>query len=350
MKSSRVLLGLSGGADSSVAALLLQKQGYEVVAVTFLFLDQEKEKQSFLEEVKHFCKKTEIEHFFYDARERFQQEVVDYFIDEYLIGRTPFPCVKCNNFLKWELLMDLSEKLHCTYISTGHYADIEEYNGFQYISEAFDEDKNQAFFLWGLHQKILKKTIFPLSGFTKDEVRKIALENGFLDIASKKDSMGVCFCPGDYRDFLKKQERAKKHIRKGNFVDENGSFLGRHEGFPFYTIGQRYGLGIQLNKSMYVKNIIPEKNLIVLAPFENTFCSSVLIENYHLINPLEIEKDCSVITKIRYRKQATLSKIEIISKNRLKVHFCEPVSAIAPGQSAVFYKDNRVLGGGFILE
>ncbi len=187
-----------------------------------------------------------------------------------------------------------------------------------------------------------------MGNLTKIQIRKIAEERGFKRIAEKKDSMGICFCPGDYRDFLKKQERLQPIILKGNFVDENGAFLGRHESYLFYTVGQRYGLGISLNKPVFVKEIIPQTNKVVLAPIDNIYQQEIWVENYHLINRADFSENFDIITKIRYRNQATLSRVQILDGNRLKIELAEPVSAVASGQSAVFYRDGRVLGGGII--
>jgi tRNA-specific 2-thiouridylase len=346
----RILLGMSGGTDSSVSAMLLQQQGYEVVGLTFRFWDEEPDVESAsIQEARELAEKLNIEHHVYDAREMFRKEVVDYFIDEYAAGRTPFPCVKCNNTLKWRLLSNLSIKFNCSKISTGHYARLTEKNKKFYITEAADSFKDQTFFLWGLPQSVLQKIIFPLGDLTKPEIRNIAEEKGFRQIAEKKDSMGICFCPSDYRDFLKKQDRLKPMIRKGNFVDENGSFLGRHESYLFYTVGQRYGLGINLNKPMFVKEIHPQTNKIVLAPIDKIYQKEIIVENYNLVDKADFTEKFDIVTKIRYRNQATLSRIQILDKSHLKIELQEPVSAVAPGQSAVFYKDGRVLGGGIIV-
>ena len=181
---------MSGGTDSSVAAMLLQEQGYEVVGITFRFFDEQKNTESpHIQEARELASKLNIEHHVYDARTAFQTEVIDYFINEYLSGRTPFPCVKCNNFLKWNFLVSLADKYGCERIATGHYARITKKNGFFYISEAADNDKDQTFFLWGLPQHVLQRAMLPLGDFTKTEIRKMAAERGFVQIAEKKDSM-----------------------------------------------------------------------------------------------------------------------------------------------------------------
>jgi len=341
---------MSGGTDSSVAAMLLQEQGYEVVGVTFRFFDEQKDTESpHIQEARELASKLNIEHHTYDARTTFQTKVIDYFINEYLSGRTPFPCVQCNNFLKWNFLFSLADKYSCEKIATGHYARITEKDKFFYISEAKDNKKDQTFFLWGLPQHILQRTVLPLGNFTKTEIRKMAAEKGFARIAEKKDSMGICFCPGNYRDFLKKQDIVKPNIKKGNFVSEDGTFLGRHESYFFYTVGQRYGLGINLKTPVFVKEIIPDKNKVVLASIEKMSQNEILLENYNLVNKEDIAESSGIFVKIHYRKEPIpIKKINIIAENKLLVELKMPAVGVAPGQSAVFYRDGLVLGGGVI--
>jgi tRNA-specific 2-thiouridylase len=346
---TRILLGMSGGTDSSVAAMLLQEQGYEVVGVTFRFWDEQKNTESpHIQEARELASQLGIEHHVRDARAAFQTEVIDYFIHEYLAGRTPFPCVKCNNALKWNFLVSLAGECGCEKIATGHYARIAEKHGFFYVAEAADKTKDQTFFLWGLPQHVLQRAVFPLGGYTKPEIREIAAERGFTNVAKKKDSMGICFCPGNYRDFLKKQDMVKPYIKKGNFVDEDGTFLGRHESYFFYTVGQRYGLGINLNSPVFVKEIIPDKNRVVLAPVDNINRYEIQLEDYNLVNDNAAGEGFDALVKIHYRKPPIPGNVSITGKNRLTVKLTTPAAAVAPGQCAVFYKDGMVLGGGII--
>ena len=347
MGKKRCLLGMSGGTDSSVAAMLLQEKGFEVVGVTFRFWESETGEQHTNDAVE-LAQKLNLEHFVYDAQTLFKETIVDYFIQEYLSGRTPVPCIKCNNQVKWTLLYQLAEERNCDIISTGHYCNVIQKDGFYHIQEGLDEDKDQAFFLWGLSQQILSIMYLPLGKMTKTKVRKYASEKGFERISTKKDSLGVCFSAGDYRDFLK--EHATNFIfEAGDFVNEAGEVLGQHRGFAFYTVGQRRGLGLNLNDPMFVKSIHPDSNEIVLAPFENTFQNEFFITNCQLINPADFTEAFDVIVKIRYRNQANHCRIVRVDENTLKVELQEPLNAVAPGQAAAFYRDGIVLGGGIIV-
>jgi len=341
------LLGMSGGTDSSVAAMLLQEQGYKVIGVTFQFWENNSSAQQ-LKDAQSLAKTIGIEHFTYDARNRFRTEIVDYFISEYLVGHTPVPCVKCNNQFKWQLLFELAEKLNCKTISTGHYCNKIERNGYFHITQGIDPDKDQSFFLWGLPQAILQKIVFPLGSLTKKQVREVADKKGFKTISTKKDSLGVCFCPNDYRPFLREQA-PQFEFEKGNFVDENGVVLGTHKGYPFYTVGQRRGLGIHLNRAVFVKETIPQTNTVVLAPLSSLYKTEFLLKEWNLINEADFSDKFDITTKIRYRKQATPSRIIKLDNGLLKVELAEPLEAIAPGQAAAFYKADVVLGGGIIV-
>lgn len=345
-KTKTCLLGMSGGTDSSVSAMLLQEMGYTVVGVTFQFWDSDNAEQHLLD-AKETASKLGIEHFVYDARENFRQEIVDYFIQEYLDGRTPVPCVKCNNHFKWRLLYDLSEERAYEAISTGHYCNVVERKSHLHIAQGIDPDKDQSFFLWGLPQHILQKMVLPLGNMHKTDVRRYAAEKGFHSISKKKDSLGVCFCTDDYRPFLR--EHAKDfEFQRGNFVDEEGNVLGQHEGFPFYTVGQRRGL-IHLNRKVFVKELFPKENIVVLAPLQSMYKTEFFLKDWNLINESDFTEAFDIITKIRYRKQATPSRVLKLDNGLLKVELAEPLESIAPGQAAAFYKGDVVLGGGIIV-
>lgn len=342
----KVLLGMSGGIDSSISALFLQEQGYDVVGVSFRFLESD----AHFEDAVKLAEKLKIHHFILDARKEFQETVIDYFTSEYLAGRTPFPCAKCNNHLKWRLIFEQAERLNCEKVAMGHYVNIVEENNQFFISEGKDKDKDQSFFLWGLSQEQLKRIIFPLGNYLKSEVKEIAEKRGFFALKEKKESMGACFCSGDYRPFLISQiENPEKYFKQGNFMDENGTILGTHNGYPLFTVGQRRGFGLQLNKAMFVKEIRPKVNEIILAPLKNMYRTSFFVKDYRLINPAFITDDFDITVKIRYRKQSNLCKIVIIDKNTLRVDLKEPLESIASGQTAVFYDGEKVLGGGFIM-
>lgn len=342
----KVLLGMSGGIDSSMAALLLQEQGYEVMGVSFRFLDD----NTHFQDAANIARNIKITHFVLDAQTAFQETVIDYFKSEYLAGRTPFPCAKCNNELKWRLIFEQADRLGCEYVSMGHYVTITENNGYRYITEGKDKDKDQSFFLWGLTQEQLKRIVFPLGKFTKAEVKLMAANRGFTALKEKKESMGACFCGGDYRPFLRSLiENPDEYFKQGNFVDEHGKILGTHSGYPLFTVGQRRGFGLQLNKAMFVKEIRVEANEIVLAPLNNMYRARFEIKDYHLSNPSLFTDEFSVNIRIRYRKQNNRGKIRIIDAHRLEVELLEPLESIAPGQTAVFYHGDMVVGGGFIV-
>ena len=344
--NQHILLGMSGGTDSSVAAMLLLEQGYRVTGITFRFWEEGENKH--LEDAAELAQDLKISHIVYDARELFREKIVRYFIDEYLAGRTPFPCAKCNNELKWKLILQEAARLGCEQVAMGHYVSITQENNRYFITEGTDKDKDQSFFLWGLSQEQLSKIVFPLGKYTKNKVREIAQKRGFETIAKKKDSLGVCFCPGDYRSFLHSQlNEAEKYIFSGNFLDEAGNVLGRHKGYPLYTIGQRRGL-IHLNRAVFVKEIRPQTNELVLAPLKNLYKNEFFVCNYNVVDRDLFSDKFDLITRIRYRKQNTLSRIIFLDKNRLKVELAEPLESIASGQTAVFYRNKKVLGGGFI--
>lgn len=346
MPQKQILLGMSGGTDSSVAAILLQQAGYEVTGVTFRFYETE-EDTSYLEDARTLADSLGIRHITYDCREQFRQTIIRYFTDEYLKGRTPVPCTLCNNRFKWPLLAKLADEYGINQIATGHYVRRCDIDARHFIQTGIDPDKDQSFFLWGLPQSILQRAVFPLGTLTKTEVRKIASLHGFNQIARKKDSMGICFCPSDYRNFLRK-ELPNDVFQRGTFVDENNLFLGWHEGYPFYTIGQRRGLGIQLNQPIFVKEIHPETNKIVLGNYDSLLKRYILLEQWNLVNPDVAFSSKDIIVKIRYRKQANKCILSITENKTLRIDLLEPLSAVACGQAAVFYLNDLVLGGGII--
>lgn len=374
-KNNRVLLGMSGGTDSSVAALLLQEAGYEVTGITFRFYELNGSTE-YLEDARALADRLGIEHLIYDARSLFQSTIIDYFVSEYLHGRTPVPCTFCNNYLKWPLLKQVADERAIYHLATGHYVNKRLIGSHYHITCGRDRDKDQSFFLWGLPQEILRRMLLPMGDTTKVEVRQLAAERGFHKVAGKKDSLGVCFCPMDYRGFLRKtvlekdvhhllappvedalptlRERTNPErlpmITSGYFYDEDGRIVGRHEGFPFYTIGQRRGLGLQhLNRSVFVKDIIPEENKIVVAPLSALEKSEMMLKDWNVTNPALLFGQNDIIVKIRYRKQANHCTVTLTSDNLLHVQLHEPLTSVAPGQAAAFYKEDIVLGGGIIV-
>jgi tRNA-specific 2-thiouridylase len=342
----RILLGMSGGTDSSVAAILLLEQGYEVIGITFRFWEDGENKH--LNDAVLLAKQLGIEHITYDALDVFKEKIVGYFVAEYLSGRTPFPCVKCNNELKWKLILEVADHLGCQKVAMGHYVNIVTENNHYFVSEGVDPDKDQSFFLWGLTQTQLSRIVFPLGQFLKTEVRAMAAQRGFTKVSEKKDSLGACFCSGDYRPFLIKQlVEPQKYIYSGNFIDEQGQVLGKHDGYPLYTVGQRRGL-MHLNRKVFVKEIHPKTNEIVLAPLSSMYKTSFIINTVNVVDKILFTSAFDIFCRIRYRKQNTLSRVIFLENNTAKVELAEPLESIAPGQTAVFYRDGKILGGGFI--
>ena len=373
-ENKRVLLGMSGGTDSSVAAMRLLEAGYEVIGVTFRFYELNGSTE-YLEDARNLAERLGIRHITYDAREIFARQIIEYFVQEYLAGRTPVPCTLCNNYLKWPLLAKIADEMGIFYIATGHYAQNIQLNETFYITYAADSDKDQTFFLWGLKQDILNRMLLPMGDITKAEARAWAAEHGFRKVATKKDSIGVCFCPMDYRTFLKDwlvrngqmsvsnseasinnsqtsgsdKQTWSDRIRRGRFVDEEGNFIAWHEGYPFYTIGQRRGLGIHLNRPVFVKEIDPEKNEVMLASLSSLEKTEMWLKDWNLVNQERTLDRSDIIVKIRYRKQENHGTITVTSDHLLHVQLHEPLTAIAPGQAAAFYGDGLLLGGGIIV-
>ncbi len=337
---------MSGGVDSSMAALLLQKQGYEVLGVTFLFSEADDHNHHFIDDAEQLANKLQIKHIVADLREEFEEKVVRYFIDEYLKGRTPFPCAYCNPEMKFKYLMELADKENCEYIATGHYVKTGMYKGKKYLFQGDDEDKDQTFFLWGLKRNIVDRLLFPLGEFKKNEIRSLAKENGFEQLSEKKDSLGVCFIEGNnYRNFLE-----KKGIKSepGNYIYHNGEILGRHKGITNYTIGQRRGLGLNLNFPVFVSEIRLDDNEIVLSKYEDLYRNKISIINYYFIDKEVFTVNKTWIVKVRYRLQETPCKLHILNETRAEVELLESEAMISPGQTAVFYDGDRLVGGGFI--
>jgi len=337
---------MSGGTDSSVAAILLLEQGYEVVGITFRFWEEGE--NTHLHDAVKLAGQLGIEHITYDALDIFRENVVQYFIDEYLAGRTPFPCVKCNNELKWKLILEEADRLGCDKVAMGHYVNIIHENVHYFVAEGIDPDKDQSFFLWGLTQAQLSRIIFPLGQFHKTAVRAMAADRGYKHVSEKKDSLGACFCSGDYRPFLKKHIPLPEHfIYPGNFIDEEGKVLGQHEGFPLYTVGQRRGL-MHLNRKVFVREILPHTNEVVLAPLANMYKTEFLIHDVNVVDKNLFTDEYDVFCRIRYRKQNTLCRVVFLESSCARVELSEPLESIAPGQTAVFYREDKILGGGFI--
>jgi len=357
----KVLLGMSGGIDSTVSAMLLLEQGYEVVGVTFRTFDSIKESCLAKEkgccsvesvmEAKHNAEQMGFEHHIVDFRETFKRCVIQNFIDEYMAGRTPNPCVLCNSTIKWGELMRVADEYGCDYIATGHYARIAERDGHVYLATAADSRKDQTYFLWMLTEEQLRRTVFPLGGLTKDEVREIARRHGYEKLAVKRESQEICFIPNDdYRSFLRANvPDYNERVRAGEYVDAEGKVLGMHEGYVNYTIGQRKGLGIALGHPAYVTHIDAAANRITLGTNEDMYATD-LVCNLSGSRPVSALSGADGLTaKVRYRTAAVPAKVSDITGSVCRLTFDSPVWGVTPGQSVVLYLDNLVVGGGIIL-
>ncbi len=356
-KDKRVLVGMSGGIDSSAACIMLQEQGYEVVGVTMRtwdipshFSSPEQEQPDEIMEAQAVAARLGIEHHVADVREEFRKVIVQYFIDEYMRGRTPNPCVMCNPLFKERILCEWADRTGCQWIATGHYCQIEKRNGHCYIVTGDDATKDQSYFLWKLPQEILERMLLPLGGMTKETVREYLAQKGFEAKAKGGESMEICFIDKDYRDFLREHcPDIDKRIGPGWFVDSKGLKLGQHKGFAYYTIGQRKGLGIALGEPAYVLKINPEKNTVMLGNADQLKTEYMLVEPPVAPDIEELLTCPDLSVRIRYRSRPIPCQVlQLPDNGYLLVKFATEASAITPGQSAVFYDGNRVLGGGFI--
>ena len=344
----KVLLGMSGGVDSSVSAILLQKQGYEVIGCTMVLWKPEEIKENdTITDAKKVCEKLGIKHYVLDYKKEFKCNVVDCFIKEYENTKTPNPCVECNKYLKFGLLYQKAMELGCEYIATGHYAKTEyseEYK--QYVLKKSDEEKkDQTYFLYTIPKHEIEHIIFPLQNLKeKSDTRKIAQENG-LEIAKKKDSQEICFIPNDdYKTFLSKYIIAKP----GNIVLRSGEILGNHNGIINYTIGQRKGLGIAYKEPLYVLELNKEKNEVIVGKEEELYNSELYANELNWLIFEKLEKEIECYAKIRYRSAPAKAKV-IPQGDKVKVVFEKPQRAITRGQSVVFYIDDVLIGGGKII-
>jgi tRNA-specific 2-thiouridylase len=371
-KHGRILVAMSGGIDSSLAAVMLHEQGYEVIGMTMKTWDYASSGGSKKEtgccsldsinDARNIAVNLGFPHYILDIRAEFGDAVIDHFTGEYLEGRTPNPCVLCNTHIKWDALLRRADRLDCESIATGHYANIRELNdggsanGRFVISRGIDNLKDQSYVLWGVSQESLSRTKLPLGHLRKSEIYAMATERGFTELVTKSESYEICFVPdNDYRGFLKRRVPGlEQQVAGGNFILEDSAtgtrkVVGKHEGYPFYTIGQRKGLGIAFGYPVFVTDIRKDTNEVILGIDKDLFRDGMIVSRLNLQKYTSIEKPLETVTKVRYKDPGTPA---VISQegDKIEVLFEQGVSAIAPGQAAVFYEGDDVVGGGWIMK
>lgn len=348
--SKKIMVGMSGGVDSSVAALLLQKEGYEVAGATFRLWEpgEASPVSGSIEDARAVCLSLNIPHYVLDFKDLFRERVVEAFAQSYEQGETPNPCVSCNRHIKFAAFWEAARAYGFQHIATGHYASVvfDRDKELYRLRMGASRQKDQSYFLYPLTQQLLSVTQMPLGALSKEEVRALAADAG-LAVQSKKDSQDICFIPDrNYSAFLEAQGRG--HFTPGSFIDRNGRVLGTHRGISRYTIGQRKGLGLSLPHPMFVAEIIPSTNTVVLAEDEALWAQELFATALNWIEPLLSSAPFEALVKIRYAHQPAKAQIHPLPDGTVLVRFAEPVRAVTPGQAVVFYQDEFVLGGGTI--